>query len=191
MGDRSAQAIYLVTGTVHGGKTTYLAALVGLLKKRGLKIAGFLAPGSFSRNARSGYTLSDIASGRELPMASAKEQEGWIRYRRFWFNPLAFIQGRDWVDSALRANPDVLVIDEVGPMELEGSGWSESLVAWSTQPVPVQLWSVRETLLSEYMQQWKVPAGQILRVDRMTVEQAAEQIFEYLRNKKKTTNKDQ
>jgi hypothetical protein len=46
----------------------------------------------------------------------------------------------------------------------------------------VQLWSVRETLISEYMQQWKVPAGQILRVDRMTAEQAAEQIFEYLRN---------
>ena len=85
----------------------------------------------------------------------------------------------------------MLVIDEVGPMELEGSGWSESLVAWSTQAVPVQLWSVRITLLSEYMQKWKVPAGQILRVDRMTAEQAAELIFEYLRNKKKTTNKDQ
>jgi nucleoside-triphosphatase THEP1 len=191
MAEGSAQAIFLVTGRVQGGKTTYLAALVDLLRKKGLRIAGLLAPGSFSRDERSGFTILDIVSGQEIPMASAKEHDGWIHYRRFWFNPQAFVQGRDWIDSALLEDPDVLVIDEVGPMELEGSGWSDGLETWSTRPVPVQLWSVRITLLSELMRQWDVPAGRILRMDRMIAEQAAEMIYEHLRNKKKPSKKDQ
>ncbi|RLD56273.1 MAG: hypothetical protein DRI97_07795, partial [Bacteroidetes bacterium] len=89
------QNIFLITGTIQGGKTSYLIELAELLRKRGLSVGGFLAPGTFESGERSGFKLKNILSGVEIPMASTKETAGWFKYRRFWFNPDAFIQGME------------------------------------------------------------------------------------------------
>ncbi|MCD4711360.1 MAG: nucleoside-triphosphatase [Bacteroidales bacterium] len=133
------QTIFLVTGTVQGGKTTFLSELVGLLKKSELKVGGFLSPGRIDFGERSGFNLKNIGNGMVLSMASAQEKGEWIKYRRFWFNPDAFKQGLEWIHKCLLQKPDVVVIDEVGPMELEGSGWSDALKTLRNSSVPVQL----------------------------------------------------
>ncbi len=71
---------------------------------------------------------------------------------------------------------DIVVIDEVGPMELEGSGWSESLDSLQNVSVPVQLWSVRETLSGEVMKHWDIPSDHLLPIDTLELSQAAELI---------------
>ncbi len=91
------QNIYLITGTIQGGKTSYLIELVDLLRKRGLSLGGFLAPGSIDSGERSGFKLKNILTGIEIQMAATKEIAGWFKYRRFWFNPDAFIQGMEWI----------------------------------------------------------------------------------------------
>ncbi len=168
--------ILLVSGPVQGGKTSYLTELVDLLKKRGLKLGGFLARGSFHSGERSGFTLKNIRGGMELPMASAQETAGWFKYRRFWFNPNAFKLGRSWILSSLKEEPDVLVIDEVGPMELEGSGWSESLSSLRNSSVPVQLWSVRDSLLNEVMEHWNISTEHVFTIHKEKPDQTAELI---------------
>lgn len=58
MSDADQQhTIILVTGPVQGGKTTFLSELVDLLQKNGIKLGGFLAPGSFDSGKRSGFKL--------------------------------------------------------------------------------------------------------------------------------------
>jgi nucleoside-triphosphatase len=114
--------IYVLTGPVQGGKTTSVSALVTLLRSQGVKVGGFLCPGSFSEGRRSAFNLLDIETGQQLPMGSEKEQMGWVKFRRFYFNPDAFIQGEGWIKNSIRSDPGLLVIDEVGPMELEGMG---------------------------------------------------------------------
>jgi nucleoside-triphosphatase THEP1 len=165
--------IYLVTGAIQGGKTSFLSELIGLLKKHELKLGGFLAPGSFDSGERSGFTLKNIENGMELPLVADREIGGWFRFRRFWFNPAAFKEGREWIHQCLEQEIDVVVIDEVGPMELEGSGWSDILDILKIESVPVQLWSVRESQLREVMKRWGIHAGQVIHIDKMHVEQAA------------------
>ncbi len=172
------QNIFLITGTIQGGKTSYLIELVELLRKRGLSLGGFLAPGSFDSGERSGFKLKNILTGVEIQMASTKEIAGWFKYRRFWFNPDAFIQGMEWIRKIMPDEPQVVVIDEVGPMELEGSGWWEILEFLKSSTVPVQLWSVRENLIEEVMQRWDIPDSHIIRIDEAEVNQAARKIAE-------------
>ena len=50
-------------------------------------------------------------------MASVLKTKNWMKYRRFWFNPDAFNQGREWVRECLMQETQIIVIDEVGPME--------------------------------------------------------------------------
>lgn len=170
------QSIFLITGNIQEGKTSYLIELVKELNKRGLAVGGFLAPGSFESGKRSGFKLRNIISGVEMPMASIKETASWIKFRRFWFNPDAFLQGREWINASLKEEPDVIVLDEVGPMELEGGGWSEMLGFLRNSSVPVQLWSVREQLIGEVRQRWGISSSQVIRIDEIQIKQAADLI---------------
>jgi nucleoside-triphosphatase THEP1 len=172
-----AHSIFLVTGSVQGGKTTFLFELVELLKKRGLSLGGFLAKGSFENGKRSAFVLHNIENGTELAMASVHETAQWLKYRRFWFNPDAFKEGMEWIRLCLLQKPDVLVIDEVGPMELEGSGWSEVLESLINSPVSVQLWSVRESLIGEVMEHWSISSEHLIRIDNEEVHKAANLII--------------
>ncbi len=151
-------------------------------------MGGFLCPGTFSSGRRSGFKLSRIGTGMQIPMASDREKEGWFSYRRFWFNPEAFYRGRKWIETSLEKQPDVLVIDEVGPMELEGSGWSGTLDMLAERQGTVQLWSVREQLLSEVIQRWRIKAGNVIDIERETPLTAMERIKQSM--KKKQSNQE-
>lgn len=72
-GARQQQSIFLITGDIQGGKTSYLAELIEVLRKRNIIVGGFLAPGSYESGERSGFRLKNITSGVELAMASTKE----------------------------------------------------------------------------------------------------------------------
>ncbi len=183
--------IFLVTGSVQGGKTTFLSELVGLLKKRELKVGGFLSPGSFDSGERSGFNLKNIENGMQIPMASSQETSKWIKYRRFWFNPDAFKQGFEWIQACLLQKPHVVVIDEVGPMELEGSGWSETLETLRTSSVPVQLWSVRERLLNEVIERWDIPFENVIRIEEVEAIGAAELISGIVQKDNRESNHEQ
>ena len=52
---------------------------------------------------------------------------------------------------------DLLVLDEVGPMELEGLGWSEILDSLEQQTNTRQLWVVRQEIVSEACRRWNIP----------------------------------
>jgi len=176
-GAEQQQSIFLITGNIQGGKTSFLTELIELLRKSSLSVGGFLAPGSFESGLRSGFRLKNIVSGDELEMASTKETDAWIKYRRFWFNPDAFTLGREWICESLKADPDVIVIDEVGPMEQEGSGWSETLEFLKSSSIPVQLWSVREKLCGEVMEHWSISSDHLIHIDKEEIHKAADLII--------------
>ena len=174
---KQEQSIFLITGNIQGGKTSYLSELIELLSRRSISVGGFLAPGSFESGKRSGFRLKNIVSGDELEMASTQETATWIKYRRFWFNPHVFTLGKEWIYESVKANPDVIVIDEVGPMELEGSGWSETLEFLKSSSVPVQLWSVREKLCGDVMEQWSISSDHLIHIDEEDAHKATDLII--------------
>jgi len=177
-GRNQQDSIYLVSGSVQGGKTTYLSLLSDLLKEKKLKISGFLCPGSFEAGERTGFTLKNIENGKQVAMATALETPEWARYKRFWFNPEAFTLGSKWIDDCLAQLPDVVIIDEVGPMELEDLGWSEVLKTIENSSVPVQIWNVRENLISEVIKRWSIPPPNVIRIEEVELSQAAKLINE-------------
>ena len=157
--------IFVLTGPVQGGKTNSASEQVTLLKEKGVKVMGFLCPGSFSEGKRSAFSLVDIETGRQVPMGDANEQKGWVKFRRFFFNPEAFIQGELWIKSSLKRDPDLLVIDEVGPMELDGKGWSKILDTLAQKSSVTQWWIVRQEILPDVIQRWNIPENQIFTAD--------------------------
>jgi nucleoside-triphosphatase THEP1 len=153
--------IYILTGPVQAGKTTMVSEKVNLLREKGVNVMGFLCPGSFSGGKRSAFSLVDLETGRQVPMGDVNGQKGWVKFRRFFFNPEAFIQGKLWINGCFKKDPDLLVIDEVGPMELEGGGWSDTLDALAQNSSVAQLWIVRQEIVQEVLRKWSISEDQV------------------------------
>lgn len=154
--------IFLLTGPVHSGKTTRAGRLVDRIRSKGLRVSGFLAPGEFDGGVRSGFSLVDLEDGSRLPLATVRNKKGWTRYGRFFFNPAAMDKGKRIIERAIREQSRLVVIDEVGPMELAGRGWSELLNLLAESHEIIQLWVVRESLATEVSSRWRINPGNVL-----------------------------
>ncbi len=168
--------IHILTGAVHGGKTSLAGDLVRKLESRNLLILGFLCRGEFEKGERSLYRLELLPGHRTLPMASRARQKAWLPFKRFHFNPKAFEEAEKWLkqeiqakDSSSGASPQLIVIDEAGPMEMEGLGWDQLLKTLKKLPQIPQLWIVREGILKEIIARYDLVDAPIYRADSTNV----------------------
>lgn len=171
------QKIHILTGKVESGKSTRLRELVEELKQRGTHVEGFLCRGNNQDGKRSGYTLANVRDGSEILFATREKRSGWREYGRFFFNPAAFTKGEEILMKAIDNKSEVVVIDEVGPLELEDCGWSATLGELLNEKRMVQLWVVREKILDRVLEKWNIPENRVIYIDRENKKETLEKII--------------
>jgi nucleoside-triphosphatase THEP1 len=150
----------IVTGERGTGKTTLAAATVDCLRASGLRVGGILAPGTFRDGQRFSFDAVDIASGARRILACRERRAGWTDEGSFWVAPDGLSLGR----AALSAGfADVMAVDEVGPWELRGSGWSAELDALAQGDVPLLL-VVRRECVAAVVSRWRLDAAAVFLV---------------------------
>jgi len=147
------QPIFIITGKVGSGKSTLLGELTEILQEHGISMDGFLCRGELNQGERSGYTMVNIRDGSEIIFATIDSQKGWPFYGRFCFNPEAITEGEKIIRKAIDRKSRLLIIDEVGPLELEGRGWSKMIDLVPEDSGLVQIWVVRESILAHFILQ--------------------------------------
>jgi len=158
--------VYILTGNTQSGKTTLLEKTVTMLRKKGVNVHGILAPGNFRNGRRNEIYNLDLASGDKLLATSRDSQEGWTEYRGFYFNPEAFKRGEKIINHAISENASLIILDEVGPLEMRGKGWYPIMETLREQRETRQLWVVREKLLKEVKLNYMIPDGNVIYADR-------------------------
>ncbi len=109
--------IWLVTGPPGVGKSYLVSKIVLRLKSAGIIVGGCTTTEKRSVGSRVGFEVRDLTSGRTGELASVTSKFG-PRVGRYRVNltDLARV-GAVGVEAAA-SNSEVIVIDEVGPMEL-------------------------------------------------------------------------
>ena len=108
---------FFLTGRPGVGKTTVLLRIVERLKKQGFKVGGLVSREVREDGSRVGFKVIDLEDGREGWLAHIRQPVGpRIGKYRVWMRDLESI-GVEAILKAVR-EADVVVIDEVGPMEL-------------------------------------------------------------------------
>lgn len=116
---------YLITGTPGSGKSTLIKQLVKELERKGKKIAGLISPEVREKGVRQGFKLIDLASGKKEWLAST-EIKGKPRVSKYGVN-LAGIDRMVGVFLKGFEKADVIIIDELGPMEFYSQKFKEML----------------------------------------------------------------
>ena len=112
--------VLVLTGPVHGGKTTFLEGAVPVWAGRGLACAGFLSPAVADAAGTQGYDLLEIGTDRRRPYLRRQGPPGAERIGPYSFVPDALERARSIIRESGPAG--LLVVDEVGPLELAGGG---------------------------------------------------------------------
>ncbi|HNQ05502.1 MAG TPA: nucleoside-triphosphatase [Thiobacillaceae bacterium] len=114
-------ALILLTGTRSAGKTRWCGELVRTARAARLHVAGLLSPPVFEGGRKTAIDLVDLTTGerrrlaeRPSPGLTGMAGLGW----RFDLAVLAWANAR----LARLAACDLLVIDELGPLEFRGEG---------------------------------------------------------------------
>ncbi|MBU1936955.1 nucleoside-triphosphatase, partial [bacterium] len=145
--------VLLLTGAVGEGKTTALAKLVRFWNASGKDVRGILAYRVFEDEQLVGYDLEIIGDDERIILAR-KNGTGLEKIGPFVFSDDALARGRCALKASAAA--DVVVIDEFGPLELSGGGWSEE-AAWLLQRSDAILIIVVREQIIEQVRRWLQP----------------------------------
>jgi nucleoside-triphosphatase THEP1 len=118
--------IILVTGIVNSGKTTLMEELAEQESLQGNSLSGIIAPGVFKEGEKIGFDVTDLSTGHSKPLARAGNSgmRGFSAGRFVFSN-----EGLNFAKKALlNFRPGgVVFLDEVGPLELNGGGYTGCL----------------------------------------------------------------
>jgi len=109
--------ILLLTGSSGVGKTTVLIKTVNALKAKGVNVGGMISREVREGNARVGFEIIDLTNGKHGWLAHADQKSG-PQVGKYHVN-LEDLEniGATAIEEAVE-KCDVIVIDEIGPMEL-------------------------------------------------------------------------
>ena len=178
MPDIKHKSIYIVTGETGSGKTTFVLRLIELLRDQSLSIAGFTALSVPHDGPSGSFNMLDLGSGKIIPLASRRFYEGWEQVGNFFFNPEGIGMGNRILEDALRTEHDILIVDEIGPFELEGKIWAESLTPILERRACPVLLVVRESLVTAVVQKWNLQDAVLINIRQLNPDQAADLVLQ-------------
>jgi nucleoside-triphosphatase len=122
----------LLTGRPGLGKTTVCSRVVEIARERGLTCCGLLTHQSRKEKEAASLIVEDLSTGERRVLAKKRGDmdggEGVIS--------CSFIFDRDSIEfgkRALEKDGDLLVIDEVGNLEIRGEGFTNAMDAFSSR----------------------------------------------------------
>jgi len=143
--------IILLTGSPGVGKTTVLLKVAEALKARGICVGGMISREVRSCGARVGFEILDLYSDRRGWLAHVNQKAGpQIGKYHVNLKDLESI-GATAVLNAV-GNCDVIVVDEIGPMELFSEKFKEAV--WKSVEsgkllIGVVHWKAKDRLIEE------------------------------------------
>lgn len=154
--------IIILSGPVHGGKTTLVQKSLSRWASHGLGFGGFLSLAVPDGSGAHEYDLLGLKDGLRLPLLRRTGEPEWERVGPFSFVPGTLEVARSLIRTADPA--EVLIVDEVGPLELAGGGVWPALREVVFKPGMKALLVAREEILEDLSRLLGAPMPLIIDV---------------------------
>lgn len=166
--------IWLVTGPPGVGKSTIVSRVVLRLKSRGVIVGGCQTAEKRVSGHRVGFEIRDLTSGAQGELASVAGALG-PRVGKYRVNlaDLANLGAKGLQDAA--ATSELIVMDEVGPMELVSPEFRRAVRVCIDSGKPI-LAVIHERLDDDLLVELREKARTILTVDLNNREELTEQL---------------
>ena len=154
--------ILILTGPRGAGKTTLCARLIDQARGAGWRVAGVLSLARVVDGEKTGIDVVDLLSHEWRALAVRSfTRPSEIRTAGYAFDP----QAMEWANQVLAGSGacDLLVVDELGPLELRRrQGWQAGLAALDGGKYCLALVVIRPELLEDAKLRW--PQAEVIEI---------------------------
>lgn len=172
--------IILLTAPRGAGKTTACERMVQQARQTGLQVGGVLTPARYDATGEKiGFDAVDIATDerRLLALVAPFDAQRTVGRFRFDADVLAWAAARAL--QALNKPLDAVVIDEIGPLELErGQGFASALVGLPQAQAKAAILIVRTELVIQLQEVLRAMRPTILALTQRDRDQAPARLLE-------------
>ncbi|MBN2668227.1 MAG: hypothetical protein JXR60_03275 [Bacteroidales bacterium] len=172
--DSNCPKIFIVYGGIESGKTSFLLELSNLLKFEEKSVAGFISPRVIEDGRTVAYRVVDIKNGHSQLLMHQKEAEiiePLLKIGKYYVEKRAF----DWAESllhrAISDNIDLVMIDEVGRLELKEEGWFNAINLLMKSNVKVMVLAVRDEFVKDVIGKFKIKNPVLIDIYKTIPEQ--------------------
>ncbi|MCB0283944.1 MAG: hypothetical protein KDF60_15270 [Calditrichaeota bacterium] len=159
-----SKKVFIVSGNIGEGKTSSIEELVQNLKSQNIKIGGIFSPRIMEDDETIGYDIIDISTNRReifLRKTNSDQHDKIGNYSIFENGLQAGIKA---LDQSINDTRQLVVIDEVGKLELSDKGWAANINHWLHYSDADLLISVRSSFTEQVIQKWNLKNYTIFNV---------------------------
>jgi nucleoside-triphosphatase THEP1 len=139
----------LLTGEIHVGKTTVCRSVITLARRRRQRVAGIVSPPVFDHDGvRTAVDIIDLSTGEQRTLARLDCGLDGPSIGPYHFDAQVLDWGHQVVARALSCSCDLLVVDEVGRLELEQDAGLRLVPLLGSGRLPPCLLVVRTSLIN-------------------------------------------
>ena len=143
----AGEMVIVVTGAVGIGKTTVCQKVIDIVRSQGYSCSGVIA----RKGQNEDIIIEDIKTGKTETLASTGEIYQGPRTAKYSFSP----EGIDFGIEAITrgATSDILLVDELGHLELRGEGFTGVVEQIAAGKVEHCILVIRKGLLPDFLPQ--------------------------------------
>jgi nucleoside-triphosphatase THEP1 len=180
---KKEKKVFIITGSKTGGKTTFMGKLAGWLYSENIETRGFLAERIMSDNDTIGYDLVNLESGQKSRFLYVSEEESSQKIGRFSIYPDGLTIGKKILESLISTQDNIVIIDEVGRLELNGAGWAKNISELIEKSTNHLILVVRDEFVRKVREKWNLKNAVIISIDEISPEEAGKKIIWMIQSK--------
>ncbi|MEE4196120.1 MAG: nucleoside-triphosphatase [Bacteroidales bacterium] len=172
--------IFILTGSIGQGKTTFIQKIVEHFQSKDIAVGGIYSPRVMQGNTTVGYDIIDIHTNqREIflrqPAADHPQKIG-----RFGIHLQGLQQGVKALKKSCNPSTRIVVIDEVGRLELNDNGWAKTIEELIRNSQNHILLVIRDSFVEKVIEKWELANYQVFNISEKDYLSISNSIHPYL-----------
>ncbi len=177
------QKVFIVTGSIRGGKTTFVRKLIELLRSYNIKVGGILSERVMDGSKTIGYDLVNIDTGQKVDFLRQNGECGDGTIGRFTICLKGLEEGKKILSSGMRHENNLVIIDEVGLLEIQNKGWSDGIYNLLEKSSNHLLITVRDSYVDQVKNKWNLKEAIIFNINETNYLDTGLSIIENMNSK--------
>lgn len=172
------QKIFIITGKMDVGKTTFVKKVIENLKSKNIKVGGIYTQKVKENNERIGYDLVAVQTNKSEIFLRIEENENLEKIGIFSIFPKALALGIESLKPENNKENQLIIIDEIGKLELENKAWAKSLDELIQFNKNHLLLVVREDITEKIIKKWSLQNYFVFNLNENQSQNAEKTIME-------------
>ena len=176
--DQIDSNVIIISGDTQSGKSSFLTQIQQALEKRGIGQVGFITDSLYEEDEIIGHVINKLSDGDKFRISFREPKENAQKIGRFYLmnNGLEF--GKNIISEINNSDSkDVVIIDEIGKLEIDGGGWSAEVKELLSDKSKTIILIVRGKYLDEFVDRFGVNSPYIFYPKKHRVKDAVKAVI--------------